>query len=214
MRPRPSFTEGSVLATSGYDWFLGAVTAASAAATATAAGFTAWMASKTRDLADATRQDADASRDAVIETQKDRELAHRPVIIVAGVTEQGSVPKGVGMRNIGNGPALGCLALVRQIGMNDNWHVIQGRVDLTARESSNTTYSLRAANSNMSAFVDDAHNVRGAVFCRDILNRRYRFLFRVTTFGGIETFEVASYRVTDENRPPWVDEVAIWESLP
>jgi hypothetical protein len=189
------------------DWAeVGAITTGAAAvATAVAAVFTALMAT-------ATRRDADASVKLVGEAQRDRELAHRPFLSLPGMgRSEGQVSGSFRVENIGMGPALGCVALIQD--PSGKWCATTRGIDLASGEGSNMR--LRLAKSNVKDYFGDGDGVIGALFCRDILDDRHRFLLRDTPTEQIVVFAWERFRTFDAEEkvaPAWAVESQLWET--
>jgi hypothetical protein len=203
------------------DWTaVGAVTTGVAAlATAGAATFTARMAGKTREMAEATREmalatklDADAGIDLVAETQKDRAMAVRPVLVISGleVDPQGWIGESFTVRNIGNGPALDCTGVfLRHPKTGDQWSVslplaiAAGDTILAKLEPRGRSAPMQLL--EVEASGDGVQEVAaGALFCQDVLGRRHRFFARLSRKGSIEIAGTSNWQPWDREAPAWV----------
>jgi hypothetical protein len=203
------------------DWTaVGAVTTGIAAvATAGAAIFTARMAGKTsemaeatRDMAAATKLDADAGMDLVNETQQDRAMAIRPVLVISGleVDPQGWIGDSFTIRNIGNGPALDCTGVfLRHPKTGDQWSVslptavaagdtILAKLEPRGRSAPMQLLEVEASDDGVKEVA------AGALFCQDVLARRHRFFARLSRKGSVEIAGSSSWHSWDREAPPWV----------
>ena len=196
------------MATSGAEWALVGVGAGAATATAIAAGFTAWMASKTKTLAESGNKQAKAALDLVAEAQLDRELSYRPVLAVRSKRESVGSDWIISLRNIGTGPALGCIYAVQEGGL---WNTTE-RADLAPGDRVEARALPRGAGPNFAWWAKapvQSGPPAEVVFCRDVFNKRYRFL--IDDAGHVLTAEVKSreYRSTTTGGDWWTD-YALW----
>jgi hypothetical protein len=214
------------MATSGAEWALVGVGGAAAVATAVAAGFTAWMATRTRDLAVktkemavetakmaiATQEDADASKAMVGEAQRDREMAYRPVLTLVP-SPQDTIGAGsqICVKNIGAGAALNCLVIFEvKVETFTSWLVSTTPLDIAIGEKSDPII-LRPAQNTVSDYFDQTDDF-GAIFCRDVLDRRHRFNVRINREQMVVTYPPAqSFRVSEKDAPAWVTASVLWE---
>ena len=162
----------------GADW--------TAIATAGMAVVTAAMAWETRRMAKRTAEEATAtarSADATLELARLGRLGYQPVLAVAiGQTYPASSADGhrrsLSLRNVGAGPAIGCLYASQDEG---RW-CMTPLLHLAAGKSTEAVIAHnRGANPEQAWWTpSDSQAYMGTMsevmFCRDIFNRRYRFL--------------------------------------
>lgn len=180
--------------------------AGSAIATGALALVTTALAWKTKDLAKAARDEADASIRLI-------EEAHRPFLVINGLgLSEVREGKGFELRNIGDGPALGCVGVIAD--SHGAWVATTGTRDTAAREP--TTMVLQKARSNVPDYFDCPDGSRGAIFCRDILGIRHMFLVRDTRGNEVLVFKWERRRVPSDDgfeaTPRWAVEKQLWET--
>jgi hypothetical protein len=163
-------------------------------------------------MALATKLDADAGIDLVAETQKDRAMAVRPVLVISGleVDPQGWIGESFTVRNIGNGPALDCTGVfLRHPKTGDQWSVslplaiAAGDTILAKLEPRGRSAPMQLL--EVEASGDGVQEVAaGALFCQDVLGRRHRFFARLSRKGSIEIAGTSNWQPWDREAPAWV----------
>ena len=171
-----------------------------------------------RALVKASTDEASASNALVAETVRDRELRWEPVPGVrwpGNVVGSGGPGRGIELTNAGGGPAVSCRLVIMRDGQ-DGW--LTPAVDIppgsavTVQADQVLDGSISTA---LSTWEDDDgfnHNAEslGAIFAKDILGTRYRFL--VVKDGSsrsiIERRE--RWRLGEDPKPQWANYRVIW----
>jgi hypothetical protein len=169
--------------------------------TGLAAVATSWMAWKTRDLAEETKEGVAAARASAAATQRAAEAtrddadatlavasqgryALQPMVVVESNVHIPSLVRGSGarsyvVRNIGLGPAIGCVFAAH----NEEWWEQTARFHLApGADTQQPAYQPGDAGKSITYewFLDvDAKpgdtGYGAVIFCRDVFGRRYRF---------------------------------------
>jgi hypothetical protein len=195
-----------------------AVTQAARQATATEeqAEATARQAEATARQAEATARQVEISAVTVKEIQRDRELAHRPVLSMAVSSIRqaralaSSPEEEWAVRNAGGGAAIG-VRLVRPSG--DDEYALSPPVDIPPGGEA-PGFNLAEADIVPLPFdplaMDDERFPRGeiALFCTDILDRRIRFVVIRAPDRVVRSAEIS--RLDDPAAPPWVSYRRLW----
>ena len=179
------------------------------------------VASATHDLAEQTASvavhslaEAEATVALSTESQRDRELAWRPILRVEmgsnernetnGTLDNGRWWQMLRITNLGNGPALDCFWLKKR---DNKWAIVEG-FDLDA---DGVYLSRIESNDGAGNFpigiIDPPPTEQGrggqgeAVMCEDVLGTRWRFL---------PGFPPERYRPGTPNPPEWARSVYAW----
>ena len=189
---------------------------AAAVATIALAAITWRLAMSTRDLSRDTK-------DLATEAETDRRLAWRPQLSVMfpdlGLTQTGA-PGDMELRvlNAGGGPALNCKVIARWPGRVTHWTdwAVGDLVPSGSTDALKATFrqgdSPDGAFSNAGSPAPDV-----AIFCSDILNRRWRFLAKMI-YGSDDNWSIgttATWTIfSGEEAPPGGSPDQRWSQSP
>jgi hypothetical protein len=159
-----------------------------------------------------------ASNKLIAETVRDRELRWQPspgVQWTLSVVGSGGPVNAIELTNAGGGPALSCRLVVKQDGQ-EGW--LTSAVDIPAGSTLSVLADQvldTAISVPLSTWVAEDgfnHNLEslGAIFTKDILGSRYRFL--VVRDGSSKAIieQRERWRVGEEPQPAWARSRVIW----
>lgn len=170
-----------------------------------------------RSLVKAAFDEASASSALVAEAVRDRELRWEPwpsVRWTGSVVGSGGPNNDIEITNAGGGPAVSCRLVVKQDG-RDGWLTpavdIPSGSTVTVRADQVLDGALSVALSTWKGDDDFDHNAEslGAIFTKDILGNRYRFL--VVKDGSSRAIIERRERCRlGDNDSPWAGYRVIW----
>jgi hypothetical protein len=191
---------------------------ATAVGTLSLASVSAITLRQNRSLVKTASDEVNASNKLIAEVVRDRELRWQPspgVDWYQSVVGSGGPVNGIELTNAGGGPALSCRLVVKQDGQ-DGW--LTPAIDIPPGSSKRILADQRldagtsVPLSTWKAADGSNHNSEslGAIFTKDILGNRYRFL--VVKDGSaraiIEYREL--WRVGEQPQPAWAKSRVIW----
>ncbi len=192
-------------------------TAAGTAALAIVGGLAVFQ---NRRLVSAATEEATASRDLVVETRADRELSYRPVLSVHWPSH---VPGSVGpniyleLTNSGTGPALSCRYVGMPAGqsplecMTRSLDVPPGKtVEARTTQQLDRNEALALCRWIDESGIGHTHDTLGALFAKDLLNWRYRFVVVKDSQSQPLIERVERWRPGESPAPSWARSRDIW----
>lgn len=195
---------------------VGITTAAGTVALALVGGFSF---RQNRSLIKAANAEAKASADLVTEMQRDRELTWQPVLSVRWPAH---VPGTTGhqieieLTNAGGGPAISC----RYVGMprENSLETMSAAIDVPAGRTVKIFANQqqdRNVSTRLCTWTDEdgvGHNAEamGAIFAKDVVGTRYRFLVVKDSRSQPLIERVERWRREEGVEPPWGSNRDIW----